>query len=174
VRGPSRFTIEMRRDYSYLTVLNGIALDSVEPFPVPYFNERLWSIDESIDLPKDNIWYDLNHALQEWLNLRERNFEAWGKQSHAIRHLWRTAQAASIPNDRIYHRHVLWIRARIAHAAEQYQEYEQTLRMLDAVPAREIENALRWGGEYSSIGRGREVIIKYLKTTYVNMFMPEE
>ena len=166
VRGPAKLTIQVNRNHSFNSMLNGVMLDLVDELPPPYFQTR-------------EAW-EQAQAQQKGTN----TFEAATDESTAAQQLAAGLKAVSFSNPAWWAENkrrfclplLRWQLAdnstnnSSALATSFYQlnlfaSWEKQLKAQGLTPAREIEKALRWDGVmYSCAGMGNQIVRDYLKS----------
>ncbi len=179
VQGPLQTTIHVARNHSFTTMISGVTLDLVDERPIPYFQtadewttlrerraallEESKSIRAQRSAPQTDPAQAADRLFSEAEAMRAWNPRWWAGQSRptymALLRWYHSADRAAVgdsakPNPRLttcYYRVGL------------YESWEQRQRAEKLLPARDIENALRWDEEsYSSEGKGYEIVTKYL------------
>lgn len=197
IRGPSRWTLEMRRNGSYNTILAGMALDLIDPFPAPYFKTpedwaRVYRADhgESENRRPDSLpFHDATadsapawEALERELDaVSRRHPSAYADIAYPLRmamlRSWPSAPAdATTPSDAdgaSTEPLPPVLRARLAWFAGYGADYDDAVRAMGLTPARDIEKAQRWdGASYSHYGEGYSMIAAHVAENGLNHYAP--
>ncbi len=184
VRGPVALTIQLDRNNSWNTELDGVMLDLVDETPAPYFETVAeWNMRQA-DLEKKRLqsilaWspavasgrhipFCLSEAeaanqLFDRLETMRTTSSTWWINNTRSYYLalcrWYAAAAkesAFVAPPRLY--------ARLGTCYYQlglYTQWEQCQRQIGLTPARDVEKALRWDG-VTDTGAGYQVVTDYL------------
>jgi hypothetical protein len=132
VKGPATLTIRIGRNYSYSTMLAAVMLDSIDPFPQPYFAGRIPSpaapstpADELEDLADQTLQADPQSAV--WLHAVHVKLLRWYR-AHPTPP---TLSSSLRPLNIMYRLHY-------------YEPWETSQQKLGLLTARQIEKSLRW------------------------------
>jgi hypothetical protein len=179
VRGPQSLAVEVNRNHSWNTELDGAMLDLVDETPPPYFGTvKQWEEGQSHQeeqrqqaLSRDCITVYApavteREAADRLLDILDAaqtlNSSWWGADSrrfYAPLLRWYTQAAARGAKEA-----QVGLDKRLAtccYQMGQYQQWEEVQKRIGLTPARDVEKALRWDG-ISDGGQGYDVVQDYL------------
>ena len=166
VRGPTKLTIQVNRNYSFNTILPGVMLDLVDELPPPYYCTRqAWETKPSPVVAAQGVLApavtaaEAAQSLAAALAAMPNKNETWWAENKRRFYLpllrWQLATGEKTNS--------------LALATSYYQlnrfaDWEKQLQQGGLVTAREIEKAQRWDGvTYSCAGMGYQMISEYVK-----------
>ena len=184
VRGPQVLTIQLNRNNSWNTELDGVMLDLVDETPAPYFQPVLqW---KSRQAGEEAQWH---HAVQARQSVIDANAQApaFSSEAEAANRLFDLLETLRTTNStwwategRRYYLPLCRWYAEIARETAfsvpprlytrlgtcyyqigMYAQWEKCQRQTGLTPARDIEKALRWDG-ISDSGQGFQVVTDHL------------
>ena len=179
VRGPATLTVQIKRNYSFNTILAGAMLDLVDEFPPPYYQSRReWERKQSlqnVESPKtmlegpafspattsDGAAKCLFETLQRlsfknevWWAINKRRFYL------PLARLYLRQERNMSPKENISEQ-----TASCYYQIGLYPQWEEELKHFGITPTRDIEKSLRWDGvTYSSAGKEYEIVSRYLES----------
>lgn len=162
VRGPQSLTVEVDRNHSWNTELDGITLDLLDELPPPYFGEvSTWNQAQLHPAVRPQSHGDdpaarLLDALTRVCQDNSRWWTTHSRQDYLALSRWYNSQPAGI-HDATYWRHL----ASCCYGIGLYQRWEDCLRLAGLTPARDVEKALHWNG-ISDEGQDYQVVRDYL------------
>ena len=165
VRGPTKLTIQVHRNYSHNTILAGVMLDLVDELPPPYYCTRQeWETRQPKGAAEKSISAfvpattaaEAAQRLAAALAAMPAKNETWWAENKRRFYLpllrWQLAQDNSTALATSYYQLNL------------FSDWEKQLQQRGVVPAREIEKSIRWDGvTYSCAGMGNKMISDYVK-----------
>jgi hypothetical protein len=168
VRGPTKLTIQVNRNYSMNTILPGVMLDLVDELPPPYYCTRQeWESkpaggteveSTSTFVPADNAAAAAQRLATALAAMPNKN-ETWWAENKRRFYLpllrWQQAE-----NDRTNSPAL----ATSFYELNLFADWEKQLHQEGLTTAREIEKAQRWDGvTYSCAGMGNQMVSAYVK-----------
>jgi len=181
VRGPTKLTVQINRNYSFNTIVEAVTLDLVDEMPPPYYLTRqhweqyelpLFASPETANqkhsppvslmsgITEKAVADQLFESLQQ-LQFKNAGFWAVNKRRYYTMLLrWYLRSGTGRASSEITRTSPL---ATCYYQLGLYSQWEQNLEQLGIMPTREIEKNLRWDGyTYSYAGKGYEIVTKYI------------
>ena len=169
VRGPTKLTLQVNRNYSFNTILSGVMLDLVDELPPPYYCTRQeWEArqqqkealekSQSVFVPANNA-AEAAQRLASVLDGMPFKNEAWWAENKRRFYLpllrWQLAEANQTNSPAV---------ASSYYQLNLFSDWENQLQRQKIVTARGIEKSIRWDGvTYSCAGMGNQMISDYVK-----------
>jgi hypothetical protein len=169
VRGPTKLTFQVNRNYSFNTILSGVMLDLVDELPPPYYCTRQeWEAAQqrkealgktpAVFVPAGNAAEAAQRLAQALAEMPFKN-EAWWAENKRRIYLpllrWQLAET---------NRDDSLALASSYYQLNRFSDWEGWLQEQDVVIAREIEQAIRWDGVMQSYtGMGNQIISDYVQ-----------
>lgn len=170
VQGPQELTLEVNRNYSFNTIMAAVFLDTLEEEPFPYFNlngglneqttlPQLRTAALTVALPQNETAEALWQTLEKMRNTNPSRWMAENRVYYAaLTRYYENARLRTVTAEMP----ILWMRLGICYRALNLMDkWEETQRRRGLVPAREIEHALKWDGQWEDRGRGFEYVAAY-------------
>jgi hypothetical protein len=165
VRGPTKLTIQVNRNYSMNTILPGVMLDLVDELPPPYYCTRQeWEAkqqnsleaDVSAFVPADNAAAAAQRLAAALDGMPSKN-ETWWAENKRRFYLpllrWELAENDKTNSPAL---------ATSFYELNRFADWEKQLHQEGLTTAREMEKALRWDG-VAGPGMGNQMISAYVK-----------
>ena len=169
VRGQTKLTLQVNRNYSFNTILSGVMLDLVDELPPPYYCTRQeWEArqqqkealekSQSVFVPANNA-AEAAQRLASVLDGMPFKNEAWWAENKRRFYLpllrWQLAEANQTNSPAV---------ASSYYQLNLFSDWENQLQRQKIVTARGIEKSIRWDGvTYSCAGMGNQMISDYVK-----------
>ncbi len=169
VRGPTKLTLQVNRNYSFNTILSGVMLDLVDELPPPYYCTRQeWDAKqqqkEALE-KSQSVFVTANNAAEAAQRLASAldgmpfKNEAWWAENKRRFYLpllrWQLAEANQTNSPAV---------ASSYYQLNLFSDWENQLQRQKIVTARGIEKSIRWDGvTYSCAGMGNQMISDYVK-----------
>jgi sugar lactone lactonase YvrE len=184
VRGPTTLTIQVNRNYSFNTLLNGVMLDLVDELPPPYYQTKQdWQQKQAQQAKERGQISGQPQSSPDDFKPAATEAEAAGRMFEELQQLPLKNETWWAVNKRRFYLPLLrwYLKNNVGSEPSQftetsplatcyyqlglYPQWEESLKTLGIVPARAIEKSLRWDGvTYSYAGKGYEVVTNYLVT----------
>ncbi len=168
VRGPTKLTFQINRNYSMNTMISGVALDLVDELPPPYYCTRQeWESkptggteaeSTSAFVPADNAAEAAQRLAAALAAMPNKN-ETWWAENRRRFYLpllrWQLAATDKTNSPAL---------ATSFYELNLFADWEKQLHQQGITTARQIERALRWDGvTYSCAGMGHQMISAYVQ-----------
>ncbi len=193
VRGPAKLTIQVNRNYSFNTLVNSVMLDLVDELPPPYYQTRQdWEQKQAQQAKEHGQISGQPRSTPDDFKPAATEAEAAGRLFEELQQLPLKNETWWAVNKRRFYLPLLrWYLknnkgsepsqftqtsplATCYYQLGLYPQWEERLKTLGIVPARDIEKSLRWDGvTYSYAGKGYEVVTNYLAAHPARLDIPK-
>lgn len=185
VRGPQTLTVEVNRNHSWNTELDGVMLDLVDETPPPYFGtvtgweqaqeereiQRQQAVTQGFSTayrPATTEEEAANRLLATLDVVQATNSSWWANYSRQfyaplLRWYVTAVKRSANSTDTNFNKHF----ATCQYQMGQYSEWEEVQRYAGMKPARDVEKSLSWNGN-SDMGEDYQVVVEYLNKSQQN------